>query len=52
MSTQLSRMWDLDTNRCEPGVDYELDIQGWLGAVSLDGLSKGVDFTYSEYLKM
>lgn len=30
MSTQLSRMWDLDTNRCEPGVDYELDIQGYV----------------------
>lgn len=24
----LSKLWELDTNKCYPGVDYEIDLQG------------------------
>ena len=28
LSVICSRLWDLDENRCEPGVYYQLDMQG------------------------
>jgi len=28
MSEICSKLWDLDVNRCEPGVDYDIDLQG------------------------
>lgn len=26
----LSKLWELDTNKCFPGVDYEIDLQGYV----------------------
>ena len=28
LSEICTKLWDLDVNRCEPGVDYEIDLQG------------------------
>ncbi|XP_041357100.1 poly(U)-specific endoribonuclease-B-like isoform X2 [Gigantopelta aegis] len=30
LSEQLTKLWELDTNKCFPGVDYELDLQGYV----------------------
>ncbi|KAK2183334.1 hypothetical protein NP493_315g03068 [Ridgeia piscesae] len=30
MSEICSKLWDLDVNRCEPGVDYDIDLQGYV----------------------
>ena len=24
----VARLWDMDDNKCEPGVDYDIDLQG------------------------
>ena len=28
LSEVLSKLWDLDDNKCYPGVEYEIDLQG------------------------
>lgn len=30
LSDVLSKLWDLDTNKCYPGVEYEIDLQGFV----------------------
>jgi len=32
LSELFTQLWDCDVNRCEPGYDYSLDLQGIIGS--------------------
>lgn len=35
LSELFTRLWDLDVNRCKPGLDYDIDIQGYVTSTNL-----------------
>jgi len=36
LSELFTKLWDLDVNRCKPGIDYTIDIQGYVTSTNLD----------------
>ena len=38
LSEICTKLWELDSNRCEPGVDYEIDLQGNLQHSSITNI--------------
>lgn len=37
LSEVLTKLWDLDVNRCKPDVDYKLDLQGYVTTTNMAG---------------